>query len=83
MLRLERRIRGHFLTLIKIVVAASNYIHVHVLRSKDGRVVTLVPSTSADPGLHPEFVCGLRFSPSQPNSEGFSLGTPVFLPPQN
>ena len=28
-------------------------------------------------------VCGLSFSRSQPDSEGFSPGTPVFLPPQN
>ena len=28
-------------------------------------------------------VCGLSFSRSQSDSEGFSPGTPVFLPPQN
>ena len=28
-------------------------------------------------------VCGLSFSRSQSESEGFSPGTPVFLPPQN
>ena len=30
-----------------------------------------------------EVVCGLSFSRSQSDSEGFSPGTPVFLPPQN
>ena len=28
-------------------------------------------------------VCGLSFTRSQSDSEGFSLGTPVLLPPQN
>ena len=41
------------------------------------------------PPLRPRFnsglevVCGLSFSRSQSDSEGFSPGTPVFLPPQN
>ena len=38
-----------------------------------------------DPGstLGLEVVCGLSFSRSQSDSEGFSPGNPVFLPPQN
>ena len=33
--------------------------------------------------LWPRVVCELSFSRSQSDSEGFSPGTPVFLPPQN
>ena len=32
---------------------------------------------------HDEVVCGMSFSPAQSEAEGFSLGTPVFLPHQN
>ena len=32
---------------------------------------------------HDEVVCGMSFSPAQSESEGFSPGTPVFLPHQN
>ena len=37
-----------------------------------------------DPGstLGPEIVCERSFSRSQPHSEGFSPGSPVFLPQQ-
>ena len=35
------------------------------------------------PPLWPRVVCGLSFSRSQPDSEGFSPGSPVFLPPKN
>ena len=44
----------------------------------------LVVINRAFPGstLGPEIVCELSFSRSQPDSEGFSPGSPVFLPQQ-
>ena len=55
------------------------------LGSQDGLVVINNAFHLYDPGstLGPEIVCGLSFSRSQPDSEGFSPGTPVFLPLQN
>ena len=41
------------------------------------------PTSVTQVQLWPRFVCGLSFSRSQPDSESFSPGTPVFLPPQN
>ena len=41
------------------------------------------PTSVTQVQLWPQVVCGLSFSRSQPDSEGFSPGTPVFLPPQN
>ena len=43
--------------------------------SEDGRVVTLVPPTSTDPGSNPELVHGLRFLPP-----GFCSGNSGFPP---
>ena len=52
--------------------------------SQDGLVVINFTSHLCDPGSTlARVVCGLSFSRSQSDSVGFSLGTPVFLPPQN
>ena len=53
--------------------------------NQDGLEVINCAFHLCDPGstLGPEMVCGLSFSRSQPDSEGFSLGTLVFLPQQN
>ena len=53
--------------------------------SQDGLVVINSAFHLCDPGstLGPGIVCGLSFSRFQPDSEGFSPGTPVFLPQQN
>ena len=53
--------------------------------SQDGLVVINSAFHLCDPGstLGPGIVCGLSFSRSQPDPEGFSPGTPVFLPQQN
>ena len=49
-----------------------------------GLVVVNRASHLCDPGSTLAWVvCGLSFSRSQPDSEGFPPGTPVFLPPQN
>ena len=55
------------------------------VRSQDGLVVINSAFHLCDPGstLGPGIVCGLSFNRSQPDSEGFSPGTPVFLPQQN
>ena len=54
-----------------------------VLRSKRSLVVINRTSHLCDPvQLWPRVIRGLSFSRSQPDSEGFSPGTPVFLPPQ-
>ena len=37
------------------------------------------PTSVTQVELWPRVVCGLSFSPSQPDSEGFSPGTPVLL----
>ena len=55
------------------------------MRSQGGLAVINRASHLCDPGstLSPEVICGLSFSRSQSDSEGFSPGTPVFLPHQN
>ena len=46
--------------------------------------LSIAPPTSVTwVQLWPRIVCGLSFSRSQSDSEGFSPGTPVFLPHQN
>ena len=58
-----------------------------IMPAVQSRVVywsSIVPPTSVTQvQLWPRVICGLSFSRSQPDSEGFSPGTPVFLPPQN
>ena len=52
--------------------------------SQGGLVVINRASHLCDPGSTlAQIVCGLSFSRSQSDSEGFSPGTPVFLPHQN
>ena len=41
------------------------------------------PTSVTQVQFWPRVVCGLSFSRSQPDSEGFSPGTPVFLPQKN
>ena len=53
-------------------------------KSQHGLVVIKHASHLCDPGSTlARVVCGLSFSRPQSDSEGFSPGTPVFLPPQN
>ena len=51
--------------------------------SQCGRVVTLAPLTSVDPGSNPGLRTWTEICRSQSDSEGFSRGTPVYLPQQN
>ena len=79
------------LLLLILIIHVVHSIHSHVLKTHSlgesgwfsGHQGSVSPTSVTRVQLWPRVVCGLSFSRSQSDSEGFSPDTLVFLPPQN